>query len=265
MVEHWYEAVEAMEPHVFRIETPGAYGTGFFVGRAASGKDFGIATAAHVIDHADRWNQPIRLFHQASGRHVMLNEFQRVVLRNPGRDVAALLVDLGEFDLPMDPMPLAPEGKSLKVGVELGWIGYPGVAPWESCFFSGRVSSYRMKEEEYLIDGVAIHGVSGGPAFHFGSESPIIVGLVTQYVANRASGDALPGVAVVQSVGSVRMQIAAIKSFGAAMEENALKKQSGDGEEQPPPHQGAADAATPAEATKAKKQTGASAGRAAQE
>lgn len=229
-MEHWHEAVDAMEPHLFRIETPSAHGTGFFVGRAASGKDFGIATAAHVIDHADRWNQPIRLFHQATGRHVLLNAYDRVVLRNPGRDVAAILVDLGDFELPQDAVPLAPEGRSLKVGVELGWLGYPGIAPWEGCFFSGRVSSYREREEEYLIDGVAIHGVSGGPAFHFDPQGPIIVGLVTQYVANRATGDALPGVAVVQSVASVRQEIAAIQSFGAAMNDSELQKQSGEGD-----------------------------------
>jgi hypothetical protein len=245
-VEHWFEAVEAILPHVFRIETPGSHGTGFFVGRAASGKDFGIATAAHVIDHADRWGQPIRVYHQASGRHVKLDEFQRIVLRNPGKDVAALFLDLGEFDLPLDAIPLVPEGKSLKVGVELGWMGYPGVAPSESCFFSGRVSNYRRTDEEYLIDGVAIHGVSGGPAFHLGPKGPVIVGLVTQYVPNRATGDALPGVAVVQSVASVRTQISAIKSFGAAKEESELKKQSGDGDDEAGPDQGAAGASVQA-------------------
>jgi hypothetical protein len=52
----------------------------------------------------------------------------------------------------------------------------------------------------YLIDGVAINGVSGGPVFyHTGSEVQI-VGVISAYVANRATGDTLPGLSIAQDV-----------------------------------------------------------------
>ena len=73
--------------------------------------------------------------------------------------------------------------------------------PQKLCFFSGRVSAYLAEENAYLVDGVAINGVSGGPAFH---ETGKIIGLVTAYIVNRATGEALPGVSLIRSVASLR-------------------------------------------------------------
>ena len=53
----------------------------------------------------------------------------------------------------------------------------------------------------YLIDGVAINGVSGGPVFHCpDSERVQIIGCVSAYHANRATGEALPGLLRAQDV-----------------------------------------------------------------
>ncbi len=55
-------------------------------------------------------------------------------------------------------------------------------------------------DEAYLVDGVAINGVSGGPAFAIVGKEIVIMGVVTAYVPNRATGEVLPGLAVVRSV-----------------------------------------------------------------
>jgi len=47
---------------------------------------------------------------------------------------------------------------------------------------------------------VAINGVSGGPAFTCSGTSVEVVGVVSAYIANRATGETLPGLAVVQDV-----------------------------------------------------------------
>ncbi|HVO45571.1 MAG TPA: hypothetical protein VMT29_04480, partial [Steroidobacteraceae bacterium] len=55
-------------------------------------------------------------------------------------------------------------------------------------------------ESTYLVDGVAINGVSGGPAFSCAVGSVQMIGLVSAYIPNRATGEVLPGVAVVRDV-----------------------------------------------------------------
>ena len=53
----------------------------------------------------------------------------------------------------------------------------------------------------YLIDGVAIHGVSGGPVFFLTDTDGVqIVGIVSAYQANRATGESLPGLLIAQDV-----------------------------------------------------------------
>ena len=45
-------------------------------------------------------------------------------------------------------------------------IGFPTIEPYKLCFFSGSISAGRDDDSAYLIDGVAINGVSGGPVFY---------------------------------------------------------------------------------------------------
>ncbi len=51
----WNLAIEAVEPHIVRIETPRGSGTGFLVSTSADGSVCAIATAAHVIAEANYW------------------------------------------------------------------------------------------------------------------------------------------------------------------------------------------------------------------
>jgi hypothetical protein len=64
-----------------------------------------------------------------------------------------------------------------------------------------------------LIDGVAINGVSGGPVFHGPTAKDIqIIGCVSAYHANRATGEALPGLLRAQDVSHFENAAAFVKS-----------------------------------------------------
>ena len=80
----------------------------------------------------------------------------------------------------------------------MGWLGYPAIPRASLCFFSGRISAWVEAENAYLVDGVAINGVSGGPAFII--TGAMLVGVVSAYIPNRATGEPLPGLAVVRNV-----------------------------------------------------------------
>jgi len=67
-------------------------------------------------------------------------------------------------------------------------------------FLSGRVSYFLQDEHAYLVDGVAINGVSGGPTFFLAGPGLFIIGVVSAYIANRATGETLPGLSVVRDV-----------------------------------------------------------------
>jgi hypothetical protein len=64
------------------------------------------------------------------------------------------------------------------------------------------VSGYQEQPPIYLVDGVAVNGVSGGPAF---DRSGLAVGLVSAYVPNQiAPGRTLPGLMIVTPLNLVR-------------------------------------------------------------
>ena len=196
----WNVAIETVEPHVVRIMTPRGSGTGFLVSTSADGLMCAIATAAHVVSDAHYWEQPIRITHQQSGESILLRSAERAILLEEANDTAAVVFPKALLPLPAQPLGLAPEKKFLKCGNEIGWLGFPYVAPLELCFFSGRVSAVRKSGREYLVDGVAINGVSGGPAFWNGAEKVTLMGVMSAYIANRATGETLPGLTVIQNV-----------------------------------------------------------------
>jgi len=217
----WYQAVELIQPHVFRISTPGGSGTGFLISHAPGiGGLCTIATAAHVLSHAHNWEEPIRIHHVHSGKSVLLHYRDRGILLDQDRDTAAVIMLKGDLPLPDDRLPLAPQGKFLRVGNEIGWLGFPAISEATLCFFSGRVSAALKDRDAYLVDGVAIHGVSGGPAFYLPDANypPImVVGVVSAYVRNVAAGETLPGMAMVQNVEQFHMLAQDFASLDQAM------------------------------------------------
>lgn len=69
------------------------------------------------------------------------------------------------------------------------------------CFLSGHISAYLQDKEAYLIDGVSIHGVSGGPVFYRDDNGNVIIaGIVTNYYPNPVQDQSWPGLAMFRAV-----------------------------------------------------------------
>ena len=197
---HWHEAVDVVTPHVVRITTPMGRGTGFLIARSNTSGVCGVATAAHVIDHAHYWEQPIRILRADSTEQVLLRESERVIFLDEERDTAAILFETDELTFPAQTLPLIAADEAMKVGGQLGWLGYPGIAGSTLCFFRGTVSAWDDNLHGYLVDGVTINGVSGGPTFATFGQTLELIGVVSAYIPNRATGEVLPGLGVVRDV-----------------------------------------------------------------
>jgi len=224
----WHQAIEQLSTYVVRISTPRGSGTGWLVSLSKTSAVCAVATAAHVVDHAHFWEQPVRIHHAVSGQSLLLREADRAIYLNEALDSAGIVFDRRSLPFPADALPLMTEGRHLKQGVEIGWLGFPAVASAELCFFSGRVSAYLEKDETYLVDGVAINGVSGGPAFQLQPSGPRIIGVISAYIPNRATGDVLPGVSVVRDVTQFQNLAREFKDFDDAKSQESVP-------DQPPP------------------------------
>lgn len=215
----WYTIVESIKPHIVRISTPRGFGTGFLLGRSSpAGKFVGIATAAHVINEAHMWHEPIRIEHIASGQEIFLEHNKRGIRVDQNTDAAAIAFESSLLNkLPQTVMPLLPKDKTLKIGNEVAWLGFPVNGMGNLCFFAGRVSSVLEKLQAYLLDGVIINGVSGGPviaSFYDGSYN--FFGVVSAYRPNMNAGGALPGLGVATSAANFHAaleEISALKEF----------------------------------------------------
>jgi hypothetical protein len=183
-----------------------------------------VATAAHVVSAAHFWEEPVRLEHLASGKTELLRSGDRALLLNDQKDVAAIVFDQ-RLPFPEQSLPLGAKDMYIRVGVEIGWIGFPAIAT-ELCFFSGRVSAYLETHERYLVDGVAINGVSGGPAFTPSGKEVSLIGVVSAYMPNRQLGETLPGLAVVTDVAEFHAMIEGIKSVDEARSEQAPRTEA---------------------------------------
>jgi hypothetical protein len=214
---NWNEIVEKVTPSIVKIETPRGHGTGFLCFYNERRSFCGIATAHHVVSHAERWQEPIRITNTSSGATAFLKESDRVILSDEDKDSAIILLPPGNLQLPENPIPLLPTATRLPIGVEVGWLGYPAIAQFNICFFSGNVSAWQNFRNAYLIDGVAINGVSGGPVIYSTSTDGVqIVGSISAYFANRATGEALPGLSIAQDVSHFQAGLAHVRSIDEA-------------------------------------------------
>lgn len=223
---NWYDPLTKIIPFIFKIKTPSGSGTGFQIMATASNGLCGVATADHVISHEDEWEEPIRIIHHKSGNSVLLKVIDRVIFRYPDKDLAFILFNRADLPIEPKPLPLIDQGKILKRGVEVGWCGFPAVAINELCFFAGYISCPIPKEDSYLVDGVAINGVSGGPVFHLDSNSnePKFSGVISAYKANRTTGEALPGLCIVRSVEPYQNTLRDLKTLEEAKEKEEEEK-----------------------------------------
>lgn len=213
----WDAAIKTISPHVVKIETPTGYGTGFLAFYNHDGSWCGIATAAHVVSHADEWQEPIRIRNEGMTRFLKADE--RVIYVDYFNDSAVVLFLKGDLQLPQIPIALLPVDAPCDVGSDIGWLGYPNIEPGMLCFFSGTVSARQEWRKSYLVDGVAINGVSGGPVFHCPGPEPdraLIIGCVSAYHANRATGEALPGLLRAQDVSHFHQVAGTIRNIDEA-------------------------------------------------
>lgn len=228
----WNLLQQKIEPYLIRIETQQGSGTGFLFAYNPTGILAAIATAAHVIDYAHDWKQPIKLIHDATGEIAFVTEEQRVVFLNQSRDAATILVSKDILPFPKTVFPIADSTKYRAVGSELAWTGFPSVAYPTLCFFSGCVSAFLVSQDCYLIDGVAINGVSGGPVFcERPDNTPEIVGIISAYMAN-SSGNT-PGLLRAQDITPFVETLNTLKSMHEAKEREKIKDQMAANEPDP--------------------------------
>lgn len=195
----WHEGIQLLQPHLVHITTPRGSGTGWLVSASKTTDLCAIATAGHVVDYAHYWEEPIRILHAQSGKSVLFRAADRAIYLDGSIDSAAIVIRRGDLPLPEEPLALFDAGYYMKPGNEIGWLGFPAVHPSHACFFSGRISFFDETKKHYLVDGVAINGVSGGPTFRL-TDKVELLGIVSAYMPNRATGEALPGLAVIQDV-----------------------------------------------------------------
>ena len=213
----WNQIMAKISPYIVKIETPSGTGTGFLCVYGADKSLCGIATAYHVVAEADEWEQPIRITHYSSKTSKLFKEPDRFIFRDYRTDSAIILFPKSDFPFPEELIKLLPSEKPIEIGNEVGWLGFPAIDIYTLCFFSGIISARKENLNAYLIDGVAINGVSGGPVVYSTETEGIqIVGIITAYQANRQRGDALPGLSIAQDVSYFHQAIKQIHSVDEA-------------------------------------------------
>jgi len=228
----WVDAYRKMVPYMVKIRTPDAYGSGFVMNYRTYEKgrrEIAIATACHVIKHARDWDELVMVEHTAGNAlfKYRLSPAERIIMVDEEKDIA--LLAFGEADeqhFPKD-FPITIDGKStdLPPGCPVAWCGFPNIAESSPCFFSGHVSATYATAGDYLVDGVVIHGVSGGPCFIHNGENVIVMGLVSAYYANRITGEALPGLGLIRSVVPLVEAIEETGKSDATHKHTSAKKQ----------------------------------------
>lgn len=230
----WTKSIKVLRPFCTKIITPDGQGSGFLIAHLSlvDVPHVAVGTAAHVVAHADYWNEPIRIQHADSGKVILLERAKRLILIDHERDTAAIIFKPEDLPFPITDLRIIPEDKFVAVGVEIGWLGFPAVASEHLCFFSGRTSCWIEKEGSYLVDGVAINGVSGGPAFqHFTRDEPTLMGVVSAYRPNLATGRVLPALCEIRDIAPLQESVKRLKS----LEEATKAKQEADAQQKDSP------------------------------
>lgn len=217
-VTSWQQVIPRLEPLIFRVHAGSSMGTGFIIGlsRADGGRHAMLVTALHVVEDVLGNDLPLELV-RSDGTVVsaqIAGPVHIYPVGPPECDTALIQVPTCEPLISQDALLPMPLETMLPRGADLGWLGYPGLVMPELCFFRGVVSGHQERPPIYLVDGVAINGVSGGPAF---DPSGLVVGLVSAYVPNQvAPGRTLPGLMIVTPLNLVRLWMQEI--LGATVE-----------------------------------------------
>jgi hypothetical protein len=231
----WNKIVNKVKPHVVKIKTPTGSGTGFLFLYNHDRSWCGIATADHVINDIDEWKQPLKFIHQSSKKiEHYIEDKDRVILSDPKTDSAMIIFHKREdLNLPTNTIRLRPREEKLDIGSEVGWVGYPYLEENTLCFFSGNISARNDDKKYYLMDGVAINGVSGGPVLCSSEIDGVeIIGIMSAYMANRATGAALPGLSVAQDVFHLHKSVEMVQTLDDARKKKAELKEEDESKEE---------------------------------
>ena len=200
----WNPLIERIAAQIVRIEGDcGSRGTGFLLGGGKLLRT--IATTGHVFEAVK--GKPTTICHTPSGRCVRVGKgpgLRETLIASPSSGSEVALLFLLAPELPQPTVPILEPGHDVQIGTEVGWLGYPGLTD-TLCFFSGRISAVLPDKASYLIDGVAIPGMSGGPVFCETSRGLRLVGSISAYTYEvRKTGlyteHSLPGLAIANDV-----------------------------------------------------------------
>ncbi len=201
----WLEMSKVAENSVFRLVLGNAQGTCFVISVGENEKnkiyETTFITALHVVESIKQSDEP-EIF-DAHGKRVydkVNHEATIAKFGDPSDDTAVIVFKSNKPVISKNLLlPLRDKELNLSRATEIGWLGYPGFAKANLCFFHGYVSAYDKSQERYLLDGAANKGVSGGPAFTQNGE---LVGIISAYTYD--SNNNLPGLISVVSLEKVR-------------------------------------------------------------
>jgi hypothetical protein len=207
---------EKMMWSTYPLATQKGEATGFVINlrdaRVPGGMLPVVFTSVHVLDTVGRGPLiiGIRKLDENGEAQVSLLAFnptgaqgrERFYVRHPQHDLAAFALRLPEEIAErakmasfLDERMLARDGRHLRSGVEVSFLGYPEVLPGTEGAFpvlrSGRVASYPVGTSQahgrFLINSDVYPGDSGAPVFIAGRGSrPELVGMIIQRVGPKA-------------------------------------------------------------------------------
>ncbi len=205
----WDKAVDLAENVVFQIQAADSMGTCFVTSMGKTHKSvdahYIFATAWHVVKNVADSDLSIcmksandKISFEAKAGH-----YQIIRLGSEVFDTALIYLRISEEIVPQKHLlPMLDWNLQMPKGTEIGWVGFPGIAGGEFCFFKGTVSGHIKSPPTYLLDGVAINGVSGGPALDSRAH---IIGLISSYIPNQVNQyTTLPGLVGLIPINAIR-------------------------------------------------------------
>ena len=204
----WDKVVSRAEPIVFQLLAGHSAGTCFAVSIGTSPDSHSLyymfATAFHVVKDITLSKEPIYML-AADGKTVCEAEvgcYMIIPLGSEVFDTALIMVKSSEQIITQNNLlPMFSHESQMPRGAEIGIVGFPGIVKGEFCFFKGTVSGFLSNPPTYLLDAVAINGVSGGPALDNHAQ---IIGLVSSYIPNRVNQyTTLPGLVALIPIGLI--------------------------------------------------------------